>query len=200
MSASVWSCTMLTASRFSVSRSILDDMVVSTWMYHISYLGGEKQGEQSLDQGPQIYKGDPRLRLPPREIASSAMRLKLGYVGFCRKHTQKRMRPQPLCAVSACVYLHTDIRTWRTTVILITGETRIPPIWAPCQDKNGTGSGISLVYLCQGLNTMVQRRGFEVTILWSWVQCSYHDYTRLPNSDLNNCLNMTFSYPSSNLL
>ena len=52
------------------------------------------------------------------------------------------------------VYLHTqtavdagDIRTWRTTVILITGKSRRPPIWAPCWDKYGTGSGISLAYL-----------------------------------------------------
>ena len=52
------------------------------------------------------------------------------------------------------VYLHAqttadvgDIRTWQTVVILITGKTWRPPIWAPCPDKNGASSGISLVYM-----------------------------------------------------
>ena len=52
------------------------------------------------------------------------------------------------------VYLHAqtavdagDIRTWQTTVILITRETRRPPIWSPCRNQDGAGSGISLVYL-----------------------------------------------------
>ena len=53
------------------------------------------------------------------------------------------------------VYLHAwttvdagDIRTWRIMVILITGKTQRPPIWAPCRNKDGAGSGISRVYLC----------------------------------------------------
>ena len=39
------------------------------------------------------------------------------------------------------------IRTLQITVILITGKTRIFLICTPCQDKNGAGSGISLVNL-----------------------------------------------------
>ena len=39
----------------------------------------------------QIYKGDPRPRIPPCVMASSAMGLKLGVFGFCRPHTQKQM-------------------------------------------------------------------------------------------------------------
>ena len=35
-----------------------------------------------------------------------------------------------------------------TTIILITGKTRRPPNWAPFQDQDGAGSGISGVYLC----------------------------------------------------
>ena len=40
-----------------------------------------------------------------------------------------------------------DIRTWQTTVILITANTRKPPIWVPCRNKDDAGSGISGVYL-----------------------------------------------------
>ena len=70
-----------------------------------------------------------------------------GSSGFCRLHMQKhakQMRPWFLCAVQQFtrVYLHArtavvsgDIRTWQTTVILITGKTQRPPIWAPCQNK-----------------------------------------------------------------
>ena len=39
-----------------------------------------------------------------------------------------------------------DICTWGATVILITGKTQRPPIWAPCRNKkkikNGAGLGI----------------------------------------------------------
>ena len=70
------------------------------------------------------------------------------------------MRPWSLRAMQCftCVYLHAqttvdagDIRTWRTTVILMTGKTQRPQIWAPCRNKDGAGSGISLAYLwlCQ---------------------------------------------------
>ena len=55
-----------------------------------------------------------------------------------------------LCGISH-VFVFTlrsqDIRTLQITVILITGKTRIFLICAPCQDKNGAGSGISLVNL-----------------------------------------------------
>ena len=54
-----------------------------------------------------------------------------------------KMRPQLCAAFHASQYIH----TWRITVILIMGKTRRPPIWALCWDKNGAGSGISLVYL-----------------------------------------------------
>ena len=36
---------------------------------------------------PQIYKGDPRPRIPPRVMASSAMGTKLGGIRILRKHT-----------------------------------------------------------------------------------------------------------------
>ena len=90
-------------------------------------------------------------------MASSAMGIKLGVFGFYQPHMQKQTQTKCVhdlhmpCCVSARVNLHAqtavdagDIRTWRTTVILTTGKT---PIWAPCQDPNGAGSGISLVYL-----------------------------------------------------
>ena len=68
----------------------------------------------------------------------------------------KQMCPQSLRDVRhfTCVYLQAqtavdadDICTWRTTVILITGKAGRPSIWAPCQNKNGAASGISLIYV-----------------------------------------------------
>ena len=54
-----------------------------------------------------------------------------------------------------CVYLHAKIavhaenmRTWQTTVILITRNTSRPLICTPCRSKDGAGSAIFGVYLC----------------------------------------------------
>ena len=84
----------------------------------------------------------------------------IGVFGFLptthAKSNAIQMRPWSLRAVQpfTCVYLHAkaavdagDMRTWRTTVILITGKTWRPPIWAPCRNQNGVGSWISRVYL-----------------------------------------------------
>ena len=104
---------------------------------------------------PQIYKGDPRPHIPSCEIASSAMGLKLGYSGFCWPHTQKHMQTKyvhdlrVLCGIS-CVFIFMlrpqYIRIWPNAVILIVGNPHTPNL-SPCQDKNGAGSGISLVYV-----------------------------------------------------
>ena len=84
----------------------------------------------------------------------SAMGLKLGV--FWLKTNVKQMRPWSLHAVQHFrhIYLYTetavdagDIRTWRTTVILIMGKPQRSLIWAPYRDKNGAGSGISLYLL-----------------------------------------------------
>ena len=73
--------------------------------------------------------------------------LKLGIFRFFWPHKQKQMWNKCVHDLRAVwwfthVYLHTqttvdagDIRTWRTMVILITGKTRRPPVWAPCQDQ-----------------------------------------------------------------
>ena len=89
------------------------------------------------------------------------MRLKLGVFGFLpithAKTQAKQMHPRSSHAVQhfTRVYLHArttvdagDTGTWRTTFILITGKTQRPPIWAPCWNKDGAGSGIwDVVYL-----------------------------------------------------
>ena len=49
--------------------------------------------------------------------------------------------------LSSCSNCSTYL-SWGIMVILIARKTRIPPIWAPCRDKNGADSGISLVHLC----------------------------------------------------
>ena len=41
-------------------------------------------------------------------------------------------------------YVHAGCtHSWKTMIILIMGKTRRLPIWAPCRDQDGTGSGIS---------------------------------------------------------
>ena len=104
-----------------------------------------------------MYKGHPRPHLPPRVMVSSAMGLKLGILGFYWPCTQKtnakpmRLRSLRTMRHVRLFYLRTqtavdagDIHTWQTAVILITGKPRRPPIWAPCGNKNGAGSGISV--------------------------------------------------------
>ena len=56
-------------------------------------------------------KGDPRPFIPPCVMASSAMGLKLGSLGFCQPHTQKQVCPKSLHAVQhfTRVYLHARI-------------------------------------------------------------------------------------------
>ena len=130
---------------------------------------------------PQIYKGDPRPCIPPHVMVLSVMGLKLGYSDFCRPHMQNanEMCPRSSCGVSHVfiVMLRPHyIRIWWITVILIVGKTRIPPIGAPCRDKNGAGSGISLVYLWHSLY-WVWCKGYEkvwnpVKVWWTshcWV-------------------------------
>ena len=98
-----------------------------------------------------------------RLMASSAMGLKLVVFGFFADHTRKNECKANTSTVFARrftlrrfthVYLHAQtavdagsIGTWRTTVILITGKPRRPPIWAPCGDQNGAGFWTPL-YIC----------------------------------------------------
>ena len=100
---------------------------------------------------PQVYTRDHLLYHPVwwrRQPWGSIW----GSSGFCRPHTQKYTQnkcvynlwvPCGVC-LSSC---SNHIRTWRTTVILITGKTQRPPNSAPCRDQDGECSGISGLYL-----------------------------------------------------
>ena len=84
-------------------------------------------------------------------MVSSTLGLKLGVSRFLpttqaqstkAQTNAKQMRPRSSCAVQRFIYLHTqtavdagDIRNRWTTVILTTGKTRQPRIWAPCRKK-----------------------------------------------------------------
>ena len=98
-------------------------------------------------------------------MALSAMRLKLGVFGFLpttyAKTNAIQMRPQSLRAVWHFTHVHIhakttidagDIRSWRTTVILITGKIQRPPIWATCWNQDGAvlGSPVYIYYWSQG--------------------------------------------------
>ena len=89
-------------------------------------------------------------------MALSAMELQLGIFVFCWPHTRKQM--QTKCVHDLCVLLGVSrvsifmlrpqyIRTWQITFILIVGKTQINSIWAPCQNKDGAGCGVSCLYL-----------------------------------------------------
>ena len=87
--------------------------------------------------------------------------LNLEVFGFLQtehaKICAKQMRSLSLRAVvqrftRVCLHAQTVVHvgntpTLQTTVILITGKTRWPQNWAPCQNKDGAGTGISGVYL-----------------------------------------------------
>ena len=68
-------------------------------------------------------------------------------------HTCKNKRTHNLRALygvlRVCLSLPSDRSwcRWRTAGILITGNTQRPPIWAPCRNQDGAGSGISGIYL-----------------------------------------------------
>ena len=99
------------------------------------------------------------------------------------------MRPQSLCAVSTLqrMFIFTLTYALEEPPLFWLQEKPEHPQFEPhvkIKMAQVLGSPLTLVYPCQGLNAMVRRRRFEVTTLWSWVQCSYHDYTRVPNSDL----------------
>ena len=110
----------------------------------------------------QIYKGDTRSRVLLRVMAPSTMGLKLVIFGILpttqAKINTKQMHPR---IFARCVAFYTylsscsDHRSCRWHTHLMNHgyfdymKTWRPPIWAPCWDKNGAGSGISLVYLWQ---------------------------------------------------
>ena len=88
-------------------------------------------------------------------MVSSAMGLKLGIFGFLSTTDAKTKAKQKRPRSSHPVYLYAqnavdagDIRTWRTTLKLTTGKTQRHPIWAPCWNQDGAGSGVSHVYIC----------------------------------------------------
>ena len=105
------------------------------------------------------------------------------FAGHTCKNKRNTICPQYLRSVwhFTRVHLHTKtavdaggIRTWRTMVILIMGNTRRPPIWAPCRNKDGIGSGISLVYLWK-------ERRYKMTS--SWQVQTLHIQALLPVCD-----------------
>ena len=135
---------------------ILHDLLHTVWSHHAWLIHPLTLVKELSGALPQIHKGDPRLCIPPHVMESSAMGSNWGSSGFCRPHTQKQTQNQWVhdlctpCSVLRVFYLHAqttvdagDMRTWRTVVILITGKTRRPPIWATCRDKNGPGSALN---------------------------------------------------------
>ena len=99
---------------------------------------------------------DPKTPIPPCVMASSAIELQLGYSGFywphMRKQTQTNVPMIFACRAvfHACFSSRSDHSTcvpYESRFILIAGNTQIPPIRAPCQDKDGPCSGILVLYL-----------------------------------------------------
>ena len=62
---------------------------------------------------PQIYKGDPRPRIPLCVMALPAMGFELGVFGFCTTHVEtntNKTHPRYSCCAKfhVCVYFHTQ--------------------------------------------------------------------------------------------
>ena len=121
-----------------------------------------------------------------------------GIRGFCQPHTLKRTKTESAhtifaarAAFDAC-YLHAqtavdagDIRTWRITVILITGKPQIPPIGAPAmlRWKNDTNSWIPSLNLCTwGGHSWVTYAGFRLACRSPL--CRYAPWSPLAVSEL----------------
>ena len=89
--------------------------------------------------------------------SSTMLGLNLGVFRFLpttlAKVNAKQIRSRSVCAAQhfmhVCLHAQTavhagNIRTWRTTISLITGKTRRPPNWASYRDKNCAGG----IYIC----------------------------------------------------
>ena len=82
---------------------------------------------------PQILKGDPRNPIPPRVMASSTMKLKLGVFGFLRGNKRKQNASTIFArhaAFNACLSSRLDRSTYATDELRLFdhGKNRIPPI------------------------------------------------------------------------
>ena len=112
-------------------------------------------------------------------MASWAMGLNLGVFRFLsttRKSKRKQMRSWSLCAARllACDYFTLSPQYMQLTyapdkpqLFSIMGKTRRPPNWAPCQDQDGAGSGISFIYLCSNLRVPSKVRFFLARLVRS---------------------------------
>ena len=113
--------------------------------------------KDDIDLHHQIYKGDPRPHSTPcNGVVSHGAQIGgiRVFADHTRKINRKQMRSRYSHAVqcfNVCLSSRSDRSRcrWHTHLpnhsFLITGKPRIPPIWAPCWDQNGTGFGISSV-------------------------------------------------------
>ena len=112
----------------------------------------------------QIYKGDPRPRIPPRVMASSAIGLKLGVLGFLPTNTQKQMQNKWVhdlrapCSVLRQFYLNAqtlvdagDIRTWQPRLFSLREKPEDPQFEPHAEVKMAQVLG-SPLYICVEYN------------------------------------------------
>ena len=138
------------------------------------FLKARKTSLTKVTHDPQIYKGDPRSRIP---IPPRVMGLKLGVFEFLPTTHAEKLRNKRKHDAStifarnavfhACLFLSSNLKTLRNCrfmVILIAGKTRIPQIRVPYRDKNSTGSGISLVYLWHDLKCRIPAEHFAIIL------------------------------------
>ena len=116
---------------------------ISNWLLHFTkslYSVGEMSiTHRYTREIPDLLYG--RVQWRPQPCGSN-----WGSSGFCQPHTQ--IQTQNKCANDLCRPRDAgDIRTWRTTVILITGKTRRPQFEHHAGIKMVQVLGISCVYL-----------------------------------------------------
>ena len=122
--------------------------------------------------GPQIYKGDPRPRISPCVMVSSAMGLKLGAFGFLptTRKNNRETNASTIFMLRAVFHTQTAVDAsdtcTRWTTVIFTGKTWLLQIWAPGREQNGAGSGISLVYLWAGLHFLFNTEYLQELSLW----------------------------------
>ena len=99
-----------------------------------------------------LYTRDTRLPRPLRVTTSSAMWLNLGVFGFLQntheKANAKQMRSRSTRTIMLRPqYMQVTYACDEPQLFWLREKPERPPNWAPCQDQDGTGSGISGVYL-----------------------------------------------------
>ena len=119
----------------------------------------------------------------------------IGGLRVFANHTRKHKRKNNITitifahrvAFYACSSSRMQVTYESAQVFFIAVKTRRPPLWAPCRNRNGAGSGIFLVYLwikCKFLLLTIERNRKMIArsllyCIYMWISNQGHIFKRL---------------------